>query len=395
MKRNYTFIPLLLLLIVAIVACSNNSSKSAADNDSEGDATKATVQVPQFSADSAYQYIQTQADFGPRVPNTAAHKACGEFLAKKLEEFGAKVYNQHADLVAYDNTILKARNVIGAIQTQADFGPRVPNTAAHKACGEFLAKKLEEFGAKVYNQHADLVAYDNTILKARNVIGAYNPESKRRVLLCAHWDSRPYADQDADKTKHHSPILGVNDGASGVGVLLEVARQLQQQAPAIGIDIIFFDAEDYGIPYFYQGAYKNDTWCLGSQYWGRVPHVDGYNARYGILLDMVGGKNATFYKEQFSQRTAGKYVNKIWNTAHRLGFGNFFPKEKGTEVTDDHMYVYNLRQIPCVDIINYDPNCDTGFGDFWHTIDDTMDIIDKGTLNAVGQTLLEVIYNEK
>ena len=149
------------------------------------------------------------------------------------------------------------------------------------------------------------------------------------------------------------------------------------------------------IPYFYQGAYKNDTWCLGSQYWGRVPHVDGYNARYGILLDMVGGKNATFYKEQFSQRTAGKYVNKIWNTAHRLGFGNFFPKEKGTEVTDDHMYVYNLRQIPCVDIINYDPNCDTGFGDFWHTIDDTMDIIDKGTLNAVGQTLLEVIYNEK
>lgn len=107
MKRNYTFIPLLLLLIVAIVACSNNSSKSAADNDSEGDATKATVQVPQFSADSAYQYIQTQADFGPRVPNTAAHKACGEFLAKKLEEFGAKVYNQHADLVAYDNTILK------------------------------------------------------------------------------------------------------------------------------------------------------------------------------------------------------------------------------------------------------------------------------------------------
>ena len=98
MKRNYTFIPLLLLLIVAIVACSNNSSKSAADNDSEGDATKATVQVPQFSADSAYQYIQTQADFGPRVPNTAAHKACGEFLAKKLEEFGAKVYNQHADL---------------------------------------------------------------------------------------------------------------------------------------------------------------------------------------------------------------------------------------------------------------------------------------------------------
>lgn len=336
MKRNYTFIPLLLLLLVAAVACSNNSGK-AASGDNEEPPVKTTVNVPAFNADSAYRYIQAQADFGPRVPNTDAHKACGEYLAQKLEQFGAKVYNQYADLMAYDNTILKARNIIGV----------------------------------------------------------YNPDSKRRVLLCSHWDSRPYADQDPDKKKHRNPILGVNDGASGVGVLLEVARQLQQQAPAIGIDIIFFDAEDYGTPYFYKGTYKSDTWCLGSQYWGRVPHVANYNARFGILLDMVGGKNATFYKEQFSQRTAGKYVNKIWDAAHSLGFGAFFPKEKGTEVTDDHVYVYNLRQIPCVDIINYDPNCDSGFGDFWHTADDNMDIIDKGTLNAVGQTVLEVIYKEK
>ena len=288
-----------------------------------------------------------------------------------------------------------ADSALAYCAAQCDFGPRVMNSEAHDKCGEWIVSKFKQFGCEVETQKADLKGYDGTILKNTNIIAHYNPKAETRILLCAHWDSLPYADQDADKTKHHSPILGVNDGASGVGVLLEVARQLQQQAPAIGIDIIFFDAEDYGIPYFYQGAYKNDTWCLGSQYWGRVPHVDGYNARYGILLDMVGGKNATFYKEQFSQRTAGKYVNKIWNTAHRLGFGNFFPKEKGTEVTDDHMYVYNLRQIPCVDIINYDPNCDTGFGDFWHTIDDTMDIIDKGTLNAVGQTLLEVIYNEK
>lgn len=336
MKRNYTFIPLFLLLIVAIVACSNNSSKSAGE-ESEESVTKSVADVPQFNADSAYQYIQTQADFGPRVPNTAAHKACGEYLAKKLEQFDAKVYNQNADLVAYDNTILKARNIIGA----------------------------------------------------------YNPESKRRVLLFAHWDSRPYADADLDPKNHQTPILGVNDGASGVGVLLEIARQLQQKEPSIGIDIIFFDAEDYGTPSFYNGTHKSDTWCLGSQYWGRVPHVENYNARFGILLDMVGGKNSTFYQERFSKRTAGKYVKKIWNTAHRLGFGSFFPNEQGTEVTDDHIYVYNLRKIPCVDIINYDPNCDTGFGDFWHTVDDNMDIIDKGTLNAVGQTVLDVIYNEK
>ena len=245
-------------------------------------------------------------------------------------------------------------------------------------------------------QTADLVAYDNTILKARNVIGAYNPESKRRVLLCAHWDSRPYADQDADKTKHHSPILGVNDGASGVGVLLEVARQLQQQAPAIGIDIIFFDAEDYGIPYFYQGAYKNDTWCLGSQYWGRVPHVDGYNARYGILLDMVGGRGATFLKEGVSLQYAEPVVKKVWRAAKKLGLENYFVDEHGGYVNDDHVPVNEIARIPCIDIVNCDLNGElSSFGDFWHTLDDNMDVIDRNTLQAVGQTVLQVIYNEK
>ncbi len=335
MKRNYTLIPLAALLLTAIVACSNKSGQTASD-ETEAE-TKNTVDVPRFNADSAYQYVKVQADFGPRVPNTAAHRACGDYLAGQLEAFGAKVYNQYADLIAYDNTILKARNIIGS----------------------------------------------------------YNPDNRRRVLLCAHWDSRPYADEDSDKKTQRTPIIGANDGASGVGVLLEVARQLQQQAPTIGIDIVFFDAEDYGIPSFHTGDYKADTWCLGSQYWGRVPHVSNYNARFGILLDMVGGKNATFYQERFSKRTAGKYVKKIWNAAHKLGFGSFFPQQDGTEVTDDHIYVYDLLKIPCVDIINYDPNCDTGFGDFWHTHDDNMDIIDKATLNAVGQTVLEVIYNEQ
>ena len=332
MNKNHFYLTIILLL-TAFMACSSNNK--TVDNTEKK--TKVTVNVPGFNADSAYQYIQAQADFGPRVPNTQAHKACGEYLAAQLEKFGAKVYNQYADLVAYDNTILKARNIIGA----------------------------------------------------------YNPESRRRVMLCAHWDSRPYADYDADKRNHRKPILGVNDGASGVGVLLEIARQLQQQTPSIGIDIIFFDAEDYGTPYFHKGAYKEHTWCLGSQYWGRIPHEPNYNARYGILLDMVGGKGATFYQEIFSKRTANKQMNDIWNTAHRLGFGSFFPKKEGTEVTDDHVYVYEYRKIPCVDIINYDPHGNTGFGDFWHTMNDNMEIIDRNTLYAVGQTLLDVIYNEQ
>ncbi len=334
MKQKHTFI--LALLAIAAVACGNKSGKNDSTAEAEGKKIPA-VQVPTFNADSAYSYIQAQADFGPRVPNTAAHRACGDYLAGKLQQFGAKVYNQYADLMAYDNTLLKARNIIGA----------------------------------------------------------YNPDSRRRVLLCAHWDSRPYADMEEDEKLHHTPITGANDGGSGVGVLLEIARQLQQQAPPIGIDIIFFDAEDYGTPTFYRGPYMADSWCLGSQYWGRQQHVPNYNARFGILLDMVGGKNATFYREMFSKRTAGKQVKKIWEAAHRLGFGKFFPNEEGTEVTDDHVYVYEYAKIPCVDIINYDPHGESGFGDFWHTLDDNMEIIDRGTLNAVGQTVLEVIYNEK
>ena len=275
-RKQCTFASLLLLMVVAAIACGNKSTASGTEENK--DKTE-SVNVPAFNADSAYAYVQLQANFGPRVPNTAAHRACGDYLAAKLEQLGAKVYNQYADLVAYDNTILKARNIIGA----------------------------------------------------------YNPDSRRRVLLFAHWDSRPYADEDKDKSKHKTPILGVNDGASGVGVLLEVARQLQRQAPAIGIDIIFFDTEDYGTPTFHKGPYKPDSWCLGSLYWGRVPHVDNYNARFGILLDMGGGKNATFYQELFSKRTAGKQVKKIWDAAHRLGFEAFFPKEDGKEETDDHL----------------------------------------------------------
>ena len=334
MKQHCTYL-IMLLSLVAIVACSN---KKAVTKEQPATESTTIVNVPQFQADSAYQYIQAQADFGPRVPNTDAHKACGDYLAQKLEEFGAKVYNQYADLAAYDNSVLKARNIIGV----------------------------------------------------------YNPDSRRRVLLCAHWDSRPFADQDKDKSNHRKPILGVNDGASGVGVLLEVARQLQQQAPTIGIDIIFFDAEDYGTPAWHRGSHKAHDWCLGSQYWGRTPHVQGYFARYGILLDMVGGKGGTFYYEPYSYRTARKEVKKIWNKAHELGYGSYFVKQEGSEVTDDHVYVNQLARIPCVDIINFDPVYEnSSFGPTWHTVNDNINNIDRNTLKAVGQTVMDVIYNEK
>ena len=282
------------------------------------------------------------------------------------------------------------------IKAQTDFGPRVPNTDAQQNCAAWLMTKLKEFGAETFLQGFETVTFDKTRIRGYNIIGSYNPESPTRIILCSHWDSRPWADNDPDPANWMKPVDAANDGASGVGVLLEIARQLQAQPTDIGVDIIFFDAEDYGTPAWHRGSYKAHDWCLGSQYWGRTPHVQGYFARYGILLDMVGGKGGTFYYEPYSYRTARKEVKKIWNKAHELGYGSYFVKQEGSEVTDDHVYVNQLARIPCVDIINYDPVYEnSSFGPTWHTVNDNIHNIDRNTLKAVGQTVMDVIYNEK
>jgi len=278
------------------------------------------------------------------------------------------------------------------VENQVKFGPRVPNSEAHVACGNYLTSELKRFGAQVYEQEATLTAYNGTQLKAKNIIGSYNPENSKRVLLFAHWDSRPYADHDKDPANHKKPIDGADDGASGVGVLLEMARQFSIKSPAIGIDIIFFDAEDYGTPEFVK-EYKENTWCLGAQFWAKNPHVKGYKADFGILLDMVGAKNASFFKEATSMRYAPQVVEEVWSTARDLGYGKFFINAEGGAITDDHQYVILGRNIPCIDIIYTDPESDNGFGPHWHTQNDTMDNIDRETLKAVGQTVLQVVYN--
>ena len=178
--------------------------------------------------------------------------------------------------------------------------------------------------------------------------------------------------------------------------MLEIARLVNQQQPELGIDIIFLDAEDYGTPQFYEGKHKEEAWCLGSQYWSRNPHVQGYNARFGILLDMVGGKDATFFKEVYSEKFARGVNKKVWKKANDAGYGRYFINETGGQITDDHLFINRLAGIPTIDIIPNDENCElSSFGPTWHTVNDNMDVIDKSTLKAVGQTVLEVIYNEK
>ena len=280
------------------------------------------------------------------------------------------------------------------IDRQVSFGYRVPNMPGHKACGDYLAAELKRFGAQVYEQEMTLTAYDGTKLDCRNIIGSFNPEQEKRILLFAHWDTRPYSDEDPNPVNHRKPIDGADDGASGVGVLLEIARQIGMKTPNIGIDIAFFDAEDYGVPEFAKEQYGNtsDTWCLGSRFWGRNPHKPGYKAQFGILLDMVGARDAVFYKEYISMRYAARYVDEVWEKARNLGYGKYFINANGGAITDDHEAVIEETGIPCLDIINYDPNTEEGFRAHWHTQNDNMNVIDRDVLKAVGQTVMETIY---
>ena len=280
-------------------------------------------------------------------------------------------------------------------QQQCDFGPRTMNSEAHERCGEWIAEKFRQYGLDVTMQRADLRGYDGTMLKSTNIIASYKPEESRRILICAHWDSRPWADNDSDEANHRKPVMAANDGASGVAVMLELARQTT--GLQIGVDFICFDAEDWGIPQWAEGnEHDGDTWALGAQHWATNLHRQGYTARYGILLDMVGGQGARFYQEQVSLYYAPDVVKRVWSAAEVVGYGSYFPKEDGGMITDDHVPVNQQAKIPCIDIIPYYPDCEaSSFGPTWHTVNDDMRHIDKNTLQAVGQTLVQVLFSEQ
>ena len=281
-------------------------------------------------------------------------------------------------------------------QAQCDFGPRTMNSKAHDDCEQWIISKFKGFGLEVIPQKAVLKGYDGTSLKSTNIIASYRPDIKDRILLCAHWDSRPWADNDPDEANHKTPVMAANDGASGVAVMLEVARLISKDTLQMGVDFICFDAEDWGVPQWSDADYDGDSWALGAQYWSTNLHKKGYKARYGILLDMVGGQGAQFYKEPFSVQNASNIVEKVWRAAQIVGYGSMFPTQMGTGVTDDHVPVNTKAKIPTIDIIPYYPNCEqSSFGPTWHTINDDMEHIDKNTLQAVGQTLIQVIYSEK
>lgn len=313
-----------IFLFVALMGCASGNGKSPA-SDSMADSGESGNEVA-FSADSAYNYVARQVEFGPRVPNTEAHRRTGDWLAAELRRHGAD---------------------------------------------------------EVIEQPLSLKAFDGTVLKARNIMGRYNPGAAERILLLAHWDCRPWADEDKDEANHSRPVDGANDGASGVGVLLEIARQLGMKAPSKGVDILFVDAEDWG------NDDDDDSWALGTQAFASNPPVKGYSPVEAILLDMVGGQNATFGREYFSDKAAPGLNTALWNIASELGYSSTFVNRPGPAVNDDHLSLIRSG-IPAVDIIEYNPESG-GFNPRWHTVDDNMDGISAETLGAVGNVLLTYI----
>ena len=264
------------------------------------------------------------------------------------------------------------------VERQVAFGPRVPGSEAHSRCGDWLASTLERFGADVTRQNATLTTFDGTRIPMRNIFARLNPSASRRILLLAHWDSRPWADHDPDPEKRSQPVDGANDGASGTGVLLELARVLADDNGGAGVDILLCDAEDWG------EESNDESWALGARYFaGNLPEK-GYAPSAAILLDMVGAPDATFMREYFSQLADPALADEIWSTAKSLGLESMFVNRMGSAVNDDHVELIKAG-IPAIDIIDYREG--SGFYEGWHTTADNMDAISKETLGAVGRVI--------
>ncbi len=291
------------------------------------------------------------------------------------------------------------------IAQQLAFGARVPGTLAHQQCGDWLVGQLARYGAQVSNQYGTMINYAGRQQPLRNIAAYFQGSTAKAILLCAHWDCRPWTDEEPIYEDRFYPVPGANDAASGVGVILEILRQvnlLKQQGQFVpSLQIVFFDCEDMGTPSHFNGKEREHTWCLGSQFWAKEykeaivsGKLSNCQCQYGILLDMVGDPSATFPREYISSTYAANYLEQLWRTASNLGYGRYFIQQQAYPITDDHYYVNTLAGIPCVDIIDYKPNTQTGFAHWWHTRGDDIQNINKQTLQAVGETVLTTICSK-
>lgn len=321
-----------LMLIVAVVAlCVSCHTRNEETTATPQKIDYAQVAVPEFNADSAYGYVAAQLAFGNRIPGSKAWEGCGDYLVRQMSLW----------------------------------------------CDTVMVQTFKS------------TLWDGTVVPGRNIVASMSPDAEQRVMLAAHWDSRLWADHDGDESKHRQPVPGANDGASGVAVLMEMARVMKLMPPSVGVDFVFFDVEDQGIPEW-ADVYEDNTWCKGSQHWGKNRHVPYYSAVYGILLDMVGAHQPRFTKEQVSRHYAPGLTDKLWAAAAALGYGNVFVNQSTDPILDDHLYVNQLAGIPMADIVQN--SVEGNFFTHWHTTTDNLDAVSPETLRLVANVVLKTIY---
>ena len=268
---------------------------------------------------------------------------------------------------------------------QCDFGPRNPGSDGYYACLDYLITELDQSANEIILQDFSYQERRyNKKYNLQNIIARFNPDAEFQTVISAHWDTRPWADQEDLRQDRDQPIIGANDGASGVAILLELAKIMGENPPPIGVNLVFFDGEDLGVPG------ENETYCQGSRFFAKNLPIPRPNE--AINLDMVGDKQLVLPIERYSLEYHPKLVRHLWDRAKEMGLDAFIGRVDYA-IYDDHIPLNEIAGIPSIDIIDFKyPN---SYANFWHTMNDIPENCSEESLGQVGDLMVDYIYNRE
>jgi hypothetical protein len=269
------------------------------------------------------------------------------------------------------------KRAYGYVRRQLEFGPRVPGTPAHRQAGDWLAATLRGTADTVTEQAWVHVTVRGDSLPMRNIIARFRLEATERVLYVAHWDTRPVAEKDPDPARRALPIPGANDGGSGVAMLLALADALKAVPPAVGVDIVLVDGEDYG------SFDRSEDVLIGSTWFAEHLPEPGYQPMFGVVWDMVGDRDPRFYHEGHSMQAAPEVVARVWGVAEELGYGGVFIQQSKWTLDDDHLPLLR-KGLRVIDVIDFDfPH--------HHRLSDNLAAVSADALQKVGDVALRLV----